>query len=88
MTSGVYSVRRHATMLVLAVALVSSNVFGSATLDTAEIFGGARLQVNSTVLHRSGEWFEVRAFGGNTGLGTALTQKMSLSSTTSSRAVM
>lgn len=65
--SGVYSIRCHATMLVLAVAIASSNVSASATPDTADLLGVARLQVNSTVLYRSGEWFEVRASGKSTG---------------------
>ena len=68
---GVYSIRCHATMLVLALALASSNVLASATPDTADLIGVARLQVNSTVLHRSGEWFEVRAFGKSTGFDRA-----------------
>ena len=71
MMSGAYSIRCHATMLVLAVALATSNVFASATLDMAEFIGVARLQVNSTVLHRSGDWFEVRVFGKSTGLEIA-----------------
>ena len=72
MTSGAYSIRCYAAMLVLAVALATSTIFASAELNTADILGVARLQVNSTVLHRSGEWFEVRVSSNSTGLEGAL----------------
>lgn len=60
MTSGAYTLRCHAIKLLLAGVLVWNSVYGSATLSSVETSDVAQLQVNSTVLDRSGDWFEVK----------------------------